>query len=269
MQARRVLRLSVLLIICRSRVRAPPAPPAVLCLHQIDSWTGSWTEVENCSYVACRGVCTLRSQRATAEQVVACQGIRREGPADRPRARFRKTRKTEVEAQIELGKLLALARAGRQPDSGRHRRRAARRVCPGRRVGRVHGGDQSRLHPPHHQARARDQGSPQGPRPAAGQPLRMPAAVRQPRVRQQAVHRAPPRPRPATRLGDPRMEWEQAAGKLREAITPRRARPWRRGSSSVPRDSPGSRGWSPAPSVTRSSCWLRRGLLVIRHGPVR
>jgi hypothetical protein len=31
--------------------------------------------------------------------------------------RFRKTRKTEVEAQIELGKLLALARAGGQPDS--------------------------------------------------------------------------------------------------------------------------------------------------------
>ena len=31
--------------------------------------------------------------------------------------RFRKTRKTEVEAQIALGKLLALARAGRQPDS--------------------------------------------------------------------------------------------------------------------------------------------------------
>ena len=31
--------------------------------------------------------------------------------------RFRKTRRTEVEAQIELGKLLALARSGRQPDS--------------------------------------------------------------------------------------------------------------------------------------------------------
>jgi hypothetical protein len=31
--------------------------------------------------------------------------------------RFRKTRKTEVEAQIELGKMLALARTGRQPDS--------------------------------------------------------------------------------------------------------------------------------------------------------
>jgi hypothetical protein len=31
--------------------------------------------------------------------------------------RFRKTRKTEVEAQIELGRLLELARVGRQPDS--------------------------------------------------------------------------------------------------------------------------------------------------------
>ena len=31
--------------------------------------------------------------------------------------RFRKTRRTEVEAQIELGRLLELARAGRQPDS--------------------------------------------------------------------------------------------------------------------------------------------------------
>jgi hypothetical protein len=31
--------------------------------------------------------------------------------------RFRKTRRTEVEAQIELGKLLELARSGRQPDS--------------------------------------------------------------------------------------------------------------------------------------------------------
>ena len=32
--------------------------------------------------------------------------------------RFRKTRRTEVEAQIELGRQLALARSGRQPDSG-------------------------------------------------------------------------------------------------------------------------------------------------------
>ncbi len=32
--------------------------------------------------------------------------------------RFRKTCKTERAAQIELGKLLAMAQAGRQPDSG-------------------------------------------------------------------------------------------------------------------------------------------------------
>ena len=32
--------------------------------------------------------------------------------------RFRKTRRTEVEAQIELGRLLELARSGRNPDSG-------------------------------------------------------------------------------------------------------------------------------------------------------
>ena len=31
--------------------------------------------------------------------------------------RFRKTRRTEIEAQIELRKLLAMAGAGRQPDS--------------------------------------------------------------------------------------------------------------------------------------------------------
>jgi hypothetical protein len=36
--AGRVLQLSVLLIICRSRVRAPPAPPAVLIPPALDSW---------------------------------------------------------------------------------------------------------------------------------------------------------------------------------------------------------------------------------------
>jgi hypothetical protein len=33
------------------------------------------------------------------------------------RSGFRKIRRTEVEAQIELGRLLELARSGRQPDS--------------------------------------------------------------------------------------------------------------------------------------------------------
>jgi hypothetical protein len=42
----------------------------------------------------------------------------RKDPLTGREIRFRKTRKTEVEAQIEIGMLLALARAGRQPDSG-------------------------------------------------------------------------------------------------------------------------------------------------------
>jgi hypothetical protein len=40
-----------------------------------------------------------------------------ENPLTGREIRFRKTRKTEVEAQTELGKLLAPARAGRQPES--------------------------------------------------------------------------------------------------------------------------------------------------------
>ena len=42
----------------------------------------------------------------------------RQDPLTGREIRFRKTRKTEVEAQIELGRLLELARAGRNPDSG-------------------------------------------------------------------------------------------------------------------------------------------------------
>lgn len=48
---------------------------------------------------------------------MAYQGVRREGPAGRPRAPVPEDRRTEVEALIELRKLLALAREGRQPDS--------------------------------------------------------------------------------------------------------------------------------------------------------
>jgi hypothetical protein len=48
---------------------------------------------------------------------VACEGIRGKDPLSGREIRFKKTRKTEVKAQIELGKVLALARSGRQPDS--------------------------------------------------------------------------------------------------------------------------------------------------------
>jgi hypothetical protein len=39
------------------------------------------------------------------------------GPLTGRELRFGKTRRTEVEAQIRSGRLLALARTGRQPDS--------------------------------------------------------------------------------------------------------------------------------------------------------
>ena len=85
-------------------------------------------------------------------------------------------------------------------------------------MGRLHDGDQPRLHPPHHRARARDQGSTQGPGPlldnlyarlqkwgnlaCAGKPF--------------TEHRHVPDLRPDQSNGQ--MEWEQAAGRLREAI---------------------------------------------------
>ena len=40
---------------------------------------------------------------------MACQGIRGKDPLTGREIRFRKPRRTEVEAQIELGKLLELA----------------------------------------------------------------------------------------------------------------------------------------------------------------
>ena len=172
--------------------------------------------------------------------------------------RFRKTRKTEVEAQIELGRLLELARCRTEPRLRRHRRRAARRVRPRRRVGRLHGGSQPRLHPPHHQARARDQGSTQGSRPAAGQPLRAPAEVRRPGVHRQAIHRAPPRPRPATRPGQPQDELAADSRETPRSYHLRCARPRRRPPLSIrTRPAPGAE--DQALSSTRSSSSQKKG----------
>jgi hypothetical protein len=82
---------------------------------------------------------------------VACQVYAGKDPLTGREICFRKTRRTEVEAQIRAGQA-ARARASRAAARlGSHRRRAARRVPPGRRLGRFHGRDQPRLHPPHHQ----------------------------------------------------------------------------------------------------------------------
>ena len=103
------------LIICRSRVRAPPAPPCLSCSPTcvFDSF-GGW-------YV--------RLHRGTAERVVACQGIRREGPADRPRDpvpedpqdRGRRADRARQAARARPGRT---ARGGPRPDGSRRVRRA-------------------------------------------------------------------------------------------------------------------------------------------------
>jgi Bacterial regulatory proteins, gntR family len=132
--------------------------------------------------------------------------------------RFRKTRRTEVEAQIVLGKLLELARAGRQPDSGvtvvelldeyvpiagwdvsttdtnlGYIRRTIKPALGTREVRKVRGPLLDNLY-----ARLQKCGN----LACAGQPF--------------IEHRHVPdlRPNPS----DGQMEWEQAAGRLREAI---------------------------------------------------
>ena len=76
--------------------------------------------------------------------------------------RFRKTRRTEVEAQIELGKLLALARTGRQPDSDVTVAELLDQYVLTGGWDRLYEADQPRLYPPHHQSPRPGQGSVQG-----------------------------------------------------------------------------------------------------------
>ena len=133
--------------------------------------------------------------------------------------RFRKTRKTEVEAQIELGKLLELARAGRQPDSDvtvaelldaylpvagwdvsteeanlGYIRRTIKPALGAREVRKVRGPLLDNLY-----VRLQRCGN----LACGGKPF--------------TEHRHVPDLRPDR--SDPRTGWEQAAGKLREAIT--------------------------------------------------
>ena len=143
MQVKHTLRLSVLLIICRSRVRAPPAPPAVLCRHRsIRDWFVDRRNLQLCSLRRWSSGHVQQPPSGSWRAKVS-SGM---DPLTGRELRFRKTRRTEVEAQIELGRLLELARAGRQPDSDvtvaelLDGYRAARRVCAGREVGCLHGG---------------------------------------------------------------------------------------------------------------------------------
>ena len=75
--------------------------------------TGSWTE-EICSSAACH-VSPSRYTEQLPSGSWRAKVYAGKNPLSGRELRFRKTRKTEVEAQIELGKLLAFARSGRQP----------------------------------------------------------------------------------------------------------------------------------------------------------
>jgi hypothetical protein len=86
-------------------------------LRPVGSWTDSWTDVSVAVYFPAM----THSPSGHIEQLPSgswpAKVYAGKDPLTGRELRFRKTRKTEVEAQIELGKLLALARAGRQPDS--------------------------------------------------------------------------------------------------------------------------------------------------------
>jgi hypothetical protein len=118
-QVERRERRAALLIIRRSWVRAPPAPPAVLIPVAGEPWTGLYTNVGGAMFEPSG---RIRSHRATLERLLARQGVRRNRPTNGRETRCRKTCMLHMQdlagpAKIELGKLLAMARAGRQPDS--------------------------------------------------------------------------------------------------------------------------------------------------------
>jgi DNA-binding transcriptional regulator YhcF (GntR family) len=196
---------------------------------------------------------------------VACQGVYAgKNPLSGREPRFRKTRKTEVEAQIELGWLLELARAGPQPDSDvtvaellgesvpiagwdvstevtnlGYIRRTIKPALGSKEVRKVRGPLLDNLY-----ARLQRCGN----LACAGKPF--------------TEHRHVPDLRPDS--ADARMEWEQAAGKLREAVA---------GGALVPGDALPSipelaRLQGLKPGTLRHAFLVLEadGLLVIRHG---
>jgi DNA-binding transcriptional regulator YhcF (GntR family) len=178
--------------------------------------------------------------------------------------RFRKTRKTEVEAQIELGKLLELAWAGRRPDSGvtvaelleaylpvagwdvsteetnlGYIRRTIKPALGAKEVRKVGGPLLDNLH-----ARLKQCGN----LACAGKPF--------------TEHRHVPGLRPDP--SDRRTDWEQATEKLREAIACGALAP----GDALPSVPELARLQGLKPGTVRHAFLLLAadGLLVIRHG---
>ena len=99
------------------RVRPPGAPPVKTLLSILVPWTGSWTDVSGPVYrrVMARGPAGhIERLPSGSWRVKVYAGT---DPLTGREIRLRKTCKTERAAQIELGKLLEQAAAGRQPET--------------------------------------------------------------------------------------------------------------------------------------------------------
>jgi hypothetical protein len=80
-------------------------------------WTDSWTDFGAAMYPAVMTYAPSGHVEQLPSGSWRAKVYAGKDPLTGREIRFRKTRKTEVEAQIELGRLLELARAGRNPDS--------------------------------------------------------------------------------------------------------------------------------------------------------
>ena len=105
------------LIIRRSWVRVPPAPPGVLWVIRWASWNDSWNESPYRRTITA----VPRVARGHVEQLpsgsfraVVYVGV---DPLTRRPIYLKATARTEKQAQVELGKLLGKACDGRRPES--------------------------------------------------------------------------------------------------------------------------------------------------------
>ena len=241
-----------------------PAQPAVLCPHwSILDWFVDRRSLQLCSLP--------RQSSSHIERLLSgswrAKVYAGKNPLSGREIRFQKTRKTEVEAQIELGRLLELARAGPQPDSDvtvaelldeyvpiagwdvstletnlGYIRRTIKPALGAREVRKVRGPLLDNLY-----ARLQQCGN----LACAGKPF--------------TEHRHVPDLRPD--VGDGRAEWEEAAGRLREAVT---------GGALVRGDALPSvpeigrlQGLKPGTLKHVFRVLEAEGLLVIRHGRTR
>ena len=84
----------------------------------VRSWTDSWTECRSSLYRRAKAITPSGHVEQLPSGSFRVKVYAGKDPLTGREIRFRKTRKTEVGAQIELGKLLEQAQAGRQPESG-------------------------------------------------------------------------------------------------------------------------------------------------------